>query len=312
MSVLETMPAMPPVELPEPEPDPPPAPRAASPIRRVASTTLLILSTLLLAFTLYIGLISTLFYDRAQHDAYADFRVQLAEATAPIGPVDPTDARALLASGSAVAVLDVPEIGLHAVVFQGTTSGTLERGPGHLRDTPMPGQAGTSVIFGRAATYGAPFGRIDELNPGDRFTVITGQGTAHYRVAAIRRVGDRELPPVAAGHGRLTLTTADGFAFLPSGVLRVDADLTSRAQPAPPMVLTANDLLPAEQALAGDSAAWLPLVLWGQGLVVAAALLTWARAHWGRWQVWIVAVPVLGFLGLSVADQVARLFLNLM
>ncbi|HEX9335065.1 MAG TPA: sortase [Pseudonocardiaceae bacterium] len=306
MTLLETAPAMPAVDLPTP------APKAGFPIRRVISTTLLILSASLLGFTLYIGLVSTLHYDRAQHDAYADFRVALAKATAPTGPTDPDNPTALLAPGSAVAVLDIPEIGLRAVVFEGTTGGILENGPGHLRDTRLPGQAGIAEIMGRAATYGAPFGRISELNPGDQFTVITGQGTAHYRVADIRRAGDREPPPLAAGHGRLTLATADGFAFLPTGVLRVDANLTSPAQPAPPMVLSSANLSPAEQALAGDPTAWVPLVLWGQGLLVAAALITWARSRWSRWQVWIVAVPVLGFLGLSAADQVGRLLLNLM
>ena len=309
MTLLETTPAMPAVDAPAPAPQPQ---RPRFPVRGTIATALLILSTSLLGFTLYIGLVSDLHYDRAQHNAYADFRVQLAKATAPTGPTDPNNPNALLAPGSAVAVLDIPEIGLNTVVFEGTTSGIMENGPGHLRSTQLPGQVGTSEIMGRAATYGAPFGRISQLNPGDVFTVTTGQGVARYRVADIRRAGDREPAPLAAGHGRLILATADGFAFMPSGVLRVDANLTSPANPAPPMVLSLANLSPAEQALAGDSSAWLPLVLWGQGLLLAAGLITWARSRWGKWQVWIVAVPVLGFLGLSVADQVARLFLNLM
>jgi hypothetical protein len=60
-----------------------------------------------------------------------------------------------------------------------------------------------------------------------------------------------------------------------------------------------------------DPSAWIPLVLWGQALVIAAVLLSWARSRWGRWQNWIVAVPVLLFLGLAVADQAARLLPNL-
>jgi len=316
MSVVETTEPMPPVEVAEPQPEPEPhgPARTGFPIRRVLSTTLIIMSASLLGFTLYIGLISSLHYDRAQSIAYADFRVDLAKALAPTGPLDPNDTtnRTLLAPGSAMAVIDIPEIGLHAVVFEGTTSDVLESGPGHLRDTQYPGQVGISEIMGRAAAYGGPFGRIGELSPGDEFTTTTGQGTARYRVRDLRRANDREPPPVTAGHGRLILVTADGFSFLPSGVLHVDADLVSPAQPAPPMVLTAANLAPAEQPLAGDSAAWLPLVLWGQGLFLAAGLITWARTRWGRWQVWIVAVPLLSFLGLSVADQVARLFLNLM
>lgn len=290
-----------------PEERPPPVPAW----RRIVSAAVLILSASLLGFVVYVGFLSQLHYDRAQHDAYADFRVPLASATAPVGPTQPTDPHALLALGTPVAVLDIPRIGVHDVVFEGTTGMVLENGPGHLRDSVLPGQSGISEILGRAATYGGPFGRIGELNPGDMFTVTTGQGVARYLVLDVRRAGDPVLPAPAAGKGRLILATADGWPFLPSGVLRVDADLISAAQPTPPLVVTAADLPADEKMLASDSAAWVPLVLWGQGLLVAAAVITWARTRWGRWQVWLVAVPVLCYFGLAVADQAAGLLLNL-
>lgn len=280
--------------------------------RRLTSTAVVILAVTLLGFCLYIGLLSRLHYDRAQHDAYADFRVQLAQATAPVGPTQPTNPKALLDPGTAVAVLTIPRIGVNDVVFEGTTGAVLENGPGHLRDTVLPGQAGISEILGRAAAYGGPFGRISELNPGDMFTVLTGQGTAEYMVLDVRRAGDPLLPSPAAGKGRLVLVTADGMPFLPSGVLRVDADLISATRATPPLVVTPATLPTAEQVLAGDSGAWMPLVVWGQGLLLAAVAITWARTRWGRWQVWIVAVPVLGYFGLAVADQAAGLLINLM
>jgi sortase A len=45
-------------------------------------------------------------------------------------------------------------------VVEGTASSDLLDGPGHLRSTVLPGQVGTSVVMGRAKTYGAPFGAI--------------------------------------------------------------------------------------------------------------------------------------------------------
>ena len=65
------------------------------------------------------------------------------------------------------------------------------------------------------------------------------------------------------------------------------------------------------RGLGTDTIAWLPLVLWGQCLLLGVGVLTWLRQRWGRWQTWIVAVPVLGFLSLSIADQVTRLLPNL-
>jgi hypothetical protein len=260
---------------------------------------------------MWITFASHLYYDRVQHDAYASFRAQLAQAIAPTGPTDPNNAKRLLAPGSPVAVLTIPEIGLHAVVLEGTSGAVLERGPGHLRDTQLPGQAGLSEVMGRRATYGGPFARLSSLSPGQIFSVTTGQGVFRYRVIDVRRAGD-PVPRFTASQGWLILATADGPAFAPSGVLRVDANLISKPQPAPTMVVSGADIGPSELAMGTDSLAWVPLVLWGQGLVLMAMGLSWLAAHWSRWQTWLVAVPVLGYFGLAVADEVTRLLPNLM
>jgi sortase A len=277
--------------------------------RLVASTAVITLGVTLLGFAAWFMAGSQLYYDRVQHEDYATFRTELAQATAPTGATNPASPGELLAAGSPVAVLKIPEIGLSAVVLQGTTSDVLEGGPGHLRDTPLPGQAGISEILGRRAAYGGPFARLASLSPGAIFTVTTGQGVFRYKVLDVRRAGQLE-PPVAAGQGRLILATADGPPFAPTGVVRVDAHLISKAQPEPAMVVTS--IAPSEEALGTEPVAWVPLVLWGQALVLAALVLSWMNARWSRWQTWIVAVPVLGFLGIVVADEVARLLPNLM
>jgi hypothetical protein len=95
-------------------------------------------------------------------------------------------------------------------------------------------------------------------------------------------------------------------------VVRVDADTISAPKADPAMVVSAADLEPSELAFGTEPIAWVPLVLWGQGLVLAAVGISWLGSRWGRWQAWTVAVPVLGYFGLGVADQVARLLPNLM
>jgi sortase A len=277
--------------------------------RHVLSTAVITLGITLLGFAAWFMAGSQLYYDRVQHDDYATFRSELEQATAPTGPTNPANPKQLLPPGSPVAVLKIPEIGLSAVVLEGTTSLVLEGGPGHLRDTQLPGQVGVSEILGRRAAYGGPFARLSSISPGAIFTVITGQGVSRYKVLDVRRAGQLE-PPVAAGQGRLILATADGPPFAPTGVVRVDAQLISKPQPAPAMVVTS--LAPSEQALGTEPVAWVSLVLWGQALVVAAVVMSWINARWSRWQTWIVAVPVIGFLGMVVADQVARLLPNLM
>ncbi len=309
MTLVQTPPQAPPAQ-PDPAPARPRKPRSAA--HQVISTALLIFAATLLGFGVYLGYLSDLRFDRAQLTAYADFRTQLAQATAPVGPTVPGDPHQLLALGAPVAVLAIPALNVKDVVFEGTTGAVLQSGPGHLRDSVFPGQAGISEIMGRAATYGGPFGRLFELNPGDTITVTTGQGVSRFRVLDVRRAGDPEPPVLGSGKGRLELVTADGPQFLPTGVLRVDADQVTPTQPAAGLVLTHATLPPEENPLAGDPAAWFPLVLWGQALVAAAVLITWARIRWGRWQVWIVAVPVLGFFGLAGANQASDLLINLL
>ena len=108
---------------------------------------------------------------RDQQLLYGQFRTELAEATAPVGPVTPP--------GDPVALLTIPPLGVEQVVVEGTASGDLLAGPGHLRDTVLPGQAGTSVVFGRAATYGAPFQDVPEPAARRPISVVMAQGQRH-------------------------------------------------------------------------------------------------------------------------------------
>jgi sortase A len=279
--------------------------------RRIAGTTVLILAACFLGFAAWLAFGSRLAYDRAQHDIYANFRVNLAQATAPTGPTQPTNPGQLLTPGTPVAILSIPEIGLRAVVLEGTSGQVLNNGPGHLRDTALPGQAGLSEILGRRAAYGGPFSRLSTLTPGQTFTVTTGQGIARYQVLDVRRPGDIE-PPLVPGQGRLVLITADGPPFAPSGLLRVDAKQTSAPSPAPPMVVSAADVSSSEKAMGTDPLAWVPLVLWGQGLVLSVGALTWLAYRWGRWQTWTVGVPVVSYIAICIAEEVTRLLPNLM
>ncbi|MFU8870447.1 sortase [Micromonospora sp. SL4-19] len=313
MTAAPLSPPPPSADAPRPAVRPAAAPRLAprpAATAQVVATTLTLLAVVLLGFVAHLTLLSRLQYARDQQTAYADLRGQLASATAPTGQVDP--AGRLLAPGTPVAVLRIPRLKLRQVVLEGTAGGVLTSGPGHRRDTVLPGQPGTSVLLGRRAAYGGPFSDLDLLDTGDIITMVTGQGEHTYRVQSVRRTGDLAPPPLATGAGRLTLITADGQPFLPHDLVRVDADLISAPQPTGPRPLTAASLPPAEKPMASDPGAWTPLLLWCQALAAAALGFAWLRTRWGRWQAWVVGVPVLGALGAAVADQLSRLLPNLL
>lgn len=285
------------------------APVQVDPTVRFVSQVLTIVAVLALGFLTQVTLLGSLQHGRDQAQAFRELRVQLAIGTAPVGSTG-LDGKAL-PSGTPVAILEIPRLGLQEVVLEGTSSRVLMSGVGHRRDTVLPGQAGSAVILGRRGGYGGPFGDIGELRPKDEIVVTTGQGRHTFAVLGVRRAGDPLPSPRASGRGRLTLATADGPRFRPTDVLWVDADLTSPAQGAGPQIPT-RALPSNELTMASDPAALLPLMLWGPLLVAAAVGAVWVWHRAGRWQAWIIGVPVLILLGEIVLDIAAALLPNVL
>lgn len=287
--------------------DRPPPPSARL---RLARATLAFVCILAESLLLQLVLVSSVQHRASQQRAFEAFRGDLALGTAPVGPTDANGNP--LAPGSPVGYIEIPSLGLKEVVVEGTTSSNLFTGPGHRRDTPLPGQPGVSVLLGRKATYGAPFAEIDRLRPEARIHVTTGQGRFDYRVIGVRREGERLPPALAAGAGRLTLVTAAGRAFAPSGVLRVDADLLSPTVPGVARPINAASLPTAEQIMGADTGTLWALALWLQALVVVVLGATWAWHRWGRARTWAIFFPPLAFVGVSVSGEAARLLPNLL
>ncbi|MFF3845006.1 sortase [Streptomyces sp. NPDC002328] len=313
-------PAVPPPAVPPPAPPParparplPPerAPRPpARPGLALAGAALCVLAALLLGFAANLTVVGHLEHSRDQQTAYDELRRQLALGIAPVGQRD-YEGR-LLEPGAPVALLRIPALGLREVVAEGTTSEVLMSGPGHRRDTPLPGQAGTVVLMGRQWAYGSPFNDLHVLPVGSRIELTSGQGKAVYEVTGLRRGGDELPAPLGQGQGRLTLITATGAPYTPHGVLRVDARLLTPVQPHPPRALRAGWIAASEEALGTEDGAWLAVFLWTQGLLLAALLTVLAHRFWGRWQTWICAGPVLLALGLADSRALTALLPNLL
>lgn len=290
-------------------PRPPRAPRPARPPQPAEDTAVALSSslTMLSIVCLWVAaqllLLGNLSHDRSQALLYDELRTQLASATAPIGPVVP--------AGDPVALMTITRIGLDEVVVEGTASGDTLAGPGHLRNTVLPGQVGTAVVMGRATTYGGPFGDLGELVQGDVITVVSAQGTTAFNVLGVRRPGDPQPQPLAEGGARLTLVTAEGggrFASLtPDSVLYVDAD-AEEGFAAPSGRPTA--VPDSEKPLATDDGA-LPLLVLDLTLLLALTLgVVAARQRWSTPLVWVVASPLAIALSWATTDVVMRLLPN--
>ncbi len=285
-------------------------PRSADAVFRSAGLTLTLLAVLLLGFAGYLYFLSGVQQARAQTTLYARLRGELGQGIAPAGPVipghpvTPTSLRA--APGDPVALLAIPDIGVtNMVVVEGTSPENLTLGPGHLRDTPLPGQAGISVLFGRRATFGAPFGRLPGLRAGDVITTITSQGAARYQVISI---ADSSKPiPFRSFPNQILLVTADS-AVAPAHYAEVEGKLLGTPFPE-------SGYLPQvgspEAALGRDPYALIPALAWAIALAATALLGTFLAARWARWPAWIVAVPLLLAIVWNLYQALSALLPNL-
>ncbi len=128
-------------------------------------------------------------------------------------PSDTTDSNAplIVDEGDAIAVIDIPRIGVTKYVVAGVAPDDLKKGPGHFPSTPQPGHLGNMAIAGHRTTYGEPFRNIDQLELGDEIIVTDIQGREFtYVVDSQKIVGPSDSYVVATTDptvARLTLTT---------------------------------------------------------------------------------------------------------
>jgi sortase A len=79
-----------------------------------------------------------------------------------------------------VARVEVPRLGTNAIVLHGGSGQAMAFGPGHLADTPEPGEAGTVVFAAHRDTH---FAFLGGVKIGDAIKVTRSDGlTFTYRV----------------------------------------------------------------------------------------------------------------------------------
>jgi sortase A len=112
-----------------------------------------------------------------------------------------------LERGHAIARIEIDRIELDKVMVQGTDTGSLQRGPGHYRDTAIPGQPGTVAIAGHRTTYLAPFRDIDEIRDGDEIRIEMPYAAFTYTVEKHEVVDPGDVGIIEPiGYDRLVLT----------------------------------------------------------------------------------------------------------
>lgn len=115
-----------------------------------------------------------------------------------------------LSSEQTIARLEIPRIGVNAVVVEGTTDASLRKGIGHLEDTSLPGIGDNFSIAGDRVLYGAPFLNLDDLADGDEIRVRTTYGTFNYQVVGSKITVPEDTDVLKnPGYEAITLITCD-------------------------------------------------------------------------------------------------------
>lgn len=319
VAVAEAPPSTGTAAAPEEQPSPPsPAPARQvpppgsggqwRPWLRGSAIAMLLVAVVALGFVGYLYGLSDVQEARSQAILYQQFQLELANQVAPLGPYGPNGlnaARGPTPSGSPVAILNIPSIGIHdMVVVQGTNPQNLMAGPGHRPDSPMPGQPGVVQIYGRKATFGAPFSRLSELRPGEVIIAITGQGTSLYSVAAAA-YSDKIIEDPTPG--RMLLLTASS-STVPTYYYQVDAHLTSTVRASPGV---ARAVYASELPMANDTTTLAMTMMWSLALAGVAAIGTVAATRWSPWAAYLAVVPVAMAVLWNLYENLAALLPNL-
>jgi sortase A len=208
--------------------------------------------------------------------------------TAP-APVAPPE-------GDSIAHIVIPKIDADYYVVNGVDESDLRKGPGHYPSTPLPGQIGNAAIAGHRTTYGAPFGRLDDLEPGDMIEITTLQGRFGYQIYDKFEVAPSavEVLDPEPGKATLTLTTCHPpYSAAKRLIVKAELQLPPNAVPFPSSV-DPNDQVERTsldgEGLSGNTGSKTPTVLAGL-LMLFVGLLWWLLFHrHPRWTTWFIGV----------------------
>jgi sortase A len=210
--------------------------------------------------------------------------------------------------GSAVAVIKIPKINLEKAVVEGTGVPDLKKGPGHYINTPLPGQPGNAALAGHRTTYGAPFGDLGELDPGDEIIATTRQGTFRYSVTNTQIVSPSEVSVLApTSDNRLTLTTCHPKYSAAKRLIVTAALDTSPAlgsqqtaapepeEPASPgeTQTTVNPAAVLSGAdLSGTAVDKWPAILWGIIVILVGIAIYRTAQTYVKWMTYALGTPL--------------------
>jgi sortase A len=127
-------------------------------------------------------------------------------------------ARAEARAGRAWGRLELPRLGLSALVAEGVDDATLGVAIGHVPGTSFPGEPGNVGLAGHRDTV---FRLLEEVRPEDVLRLVTPDGVFEYRVEWLAIVDPGRTDVLTStDEPQLTLVTCYPFEYVGSAPLR--------------------------------------------------------------------------------------------
>jgi sortase A len=146
---------------------------------------------------------------QASHEARFEERRFPASPDESLSPSPSTRVR----EGEALGRIEIPRIGLTAVIAEGEKEATLRLAVGHITGTALPGENGNVGLAGHRDGFFRPLARI-RLHDEIRLTVERGRSFL-YRVESTSVVDPSDVSVLARGpEDSLTLVTCYPFGYI--------------------------------------------------------------------------------------------------
>jgi sortase A len=131
-----------------------------------------------------------------------------AQALTPRRPARPP----VIANDGLIGLIEIPRLGISAVLAEGTGDATLQRAVGHIEGTSLPGQPGNVGIAGHRDTFFRP---LRSIRKNDTIALATVRGQYRYRVVSTKVVAPDAVGVLAPSSTQtLTLVTCYPFYYV--------------------------------------------------------------------------------------------------
>lgn len=160
------------------------------------------------ALLTYYGLerLTTFYEQRAASRELEDVRMAV-NATPPAETKRPAPVRSAV-----IGRIELPRVGISAMVREGDDNAVLRRAVGHIPQTPLPGEPGNAGLAGHRDTF---FRGLRDVRHGDRIVVTMSDSVLHYDVRSTRIVDPTDVSVLKPTSGStLTLVTCYPFDYI--------------------------------------------------------------------------------------------------